>query len=72
VYVFGADLVLPGLMNKTGKKFNDEMIVKGMKILYKKGNKIGADFAAYGIYSQYKNLYCFYKLYDNKYDNLLD
>lgn len=58
---------IAGIMNKAGKKFNGEMIFKSMEILHERGNGLGAGFAAYGIYPQFKDLYCFHMLYDDEY-----
>lgn len=57
---------ISGIMNCSGKKFNGELIMKSMEIMHERGNGLGAGFAAYGIYPQLKDFYCFHMLYDDE------
>jgi glutamate synthase domain-containing protein 1 len=57
---------LVGLINKTGEKITGEIIIKALLVLNDRGNGLGAGFAAYGIYPQYKDHYAIHLMYDNK------
>ena len=57
---------LVGLINKDGKKVSGKTIKKAILLLNDRGNGLGAGFAAYGIYPDYKDLYAFHLMYDNQ------
>lgn len=58
---------ISGIMNRSGRSFNGEMIMKSMEIMHERGNGLGAGFAAYGIYPHLKGFYCFHMLYDDEF-----
>ena len=57
---------LVGMINKNGTKVSGEIIKKSLSLLNDRGNGLGAGYAAYGIYPDYKDLYAFHLMYDNK------
>jgi len=57
---------LVGMINKNGVKVGGEIIKKSLYLLNDRGNGLGAGYAAYGIYPDYKDLYAFHLMYDSK------
>lgn len=57
---------LVGLINKDGAKVTGEVVRRSIALLKDRGNGLGAGFAAYGIYPDYKDLYAFHLMYDNE------
>lgn len=57
-----------GIMNTSGKRFSGSVIVESMALMRERGNGLGAGYAAYGIYPELKDLYCFHMLYDSDLD----
>jgi len=57
---------LVGFINKDRKKVPGNIIKKSLCLLNDRGNGLGAGFAAYGIYPDYKDLYAFHLMYDTK------
>jgi len=47
-----------GIMDRSGKRFNGERIVKAMANMHVRGNGLGAGYAVYGLYKEYKEYYC--------------
>jgi glutamate synthase domain-containing protein 1 len=56
---------ISGIIDKKGKRFSGEEIIKSIALMHERSNGLGGGFAAYGIYPQYKELYAFHILYDN-------
>lgn len=54
-------------MNVSGERFSGELITTSMSVMRERGNGLGAGFAAYGIYPELKDYYCFHMLYDSTY-----
>lgn len=54
-------------MNTSGERFSGEVVVTSMSVMRERGNGLGAGFAAYGIYPELKDYYCFHMLYDSAY-----
>ena len=46
---------ISGIMNKKGKRFSGEDIMKSIALMRDRANGLGGGFAAYGIYPQYKD-----------------
>jgi len=57
-----------GIMNTSGKRFSGSTIVETMALMRERGNGLGAGYAAYGIYPELKDFYCFHMLYDSELD----
>lgn len=55
---------LAGIINKDGKRISGSSIAKSLCLMNDRGNGLGAGYAAYGIYPQYKELYAFHIMYD--------
>ena len=55
---------LAGIINKNGKRISGSSITKSMCLMNDRGNGLGAGYAAYGIYPEYKDLYAFHIMYD--------
>ena len=55
---------LAGIINKDGKRVSGSFMIKCMCLMNDRGNGLGAGFAAYGIYPEYKDLYAFHVMYD--------
>src|SRR4030066_1655165 len=55
---------LAGIINKDGKRVSGSFMIKCMCLMNDRGNGLGAGFAAYGIYPEYKDLYTFHVMYD--------
>ena len=47
-----------GLLDRSGKRFNVEDIVRAMSVMWERGNGLGAGFVAYGIYPEHADDYC--------------
>jgi glutamate synthase domain-containing protein 1 len=47
-----------GIMDRSGRRFNGKKIVKAMMNMHVRGNGLGAGFAVYGLYKEYKEYYC--------------
>lgn len=56
---------ISGIMNKKGKRFSGEDIIKSISLMHERSNGLGGGFAAYGIYPEYKELFAFHIFYDN-------
>ena len=56
---------ISGLINTSGEKVTGEHIIRSICLMNDRGNGLGAGFAAYGIYPQFKNHYAFHLMYDN-------
>jgi len=55
-----------GMMNLRGEKFNGEPMLTAIANMKERSNGLGGGFAAYGIYPQYADLYCFQLMYDDQ------
>ncbi|MFX0188935.1 MAG: glutamine amidotransferase family protein [Candidatus Hodarchaeota archaeon] len=56
---------ITGFINIDGTLSKGEKIIDMLSILHDRENGLGAGFAGYGIYPQYKNFYAFHFLFDN-------
>ncbi|MDR0401510.1 MAG: glutamine amidotransferase family protein [Endomicrobium sp.] len=56
---------ISGIIDKSGKKFNGNEIIKSIALMHDRSNGLGGGFAAYGIYPNYKNFYAFHIFYEN-------
>jgi len=54
-----------GVMDRSGRRFNGEMVIEAMKNMYVRGNGLGAGYAVYGLYKDYKEYYCLHVLIEN-------
>lgn len=57
---------ISGIINKKGKAFSGENIIKSISLMHDRSNGLGGGFAAYGIYPDYKDLYAIHMFYDHK------
>jgi glutamate synthase domain-containing protein 1 len=55
-----------GIMNQTGKRFSGEDIIAAIATMHERSNGLGGGFAAYGIYPDSPDLYCFHLLLDTE------
>ncbi|MDR1926586.1 MAG: glutamine amidotransferase family protein [Endomicrobium sp.] len=56
---------ISGIIDKKGRRFSGEEIIKSIALMRDRSNGLGGGFAAYGIYPQYKNFYALHVFYDN-------
>ncbi len=55
-----------GVMNTSGARFGGEMAITAIKNMYARGNGLGAGFAIYGLYPEYKEYYALHIVFQNK------
>jgi len=55
-----------GMMNVGGVKFTGEPMITAIANMKERSNGLGGGFAAYGIYPQYADLYCFQMMYSDE------
>ncbi|QNB45049.1 hypothetical protein BR63_01145 [Thermanaerosceptrum fracticalcis] len=56
---------ISGMMNKKGKCFSGEDIIKSIAIMHDRSNGLGGGFAGYGIYPDFKDDYAFHFFFDD-------
>jgi len=56
---------LTGLISKKRQRLSGASIVKSLCLMNDRGNGLGAGFAAYGIYPEFKDFYAFHIMYDD-------
>ncbi|MBI5810792.1 MAG: hypothetical protein HZB21_06365, partial [Deltaproteobacteria bacterium] len=56
---------LTGLISKKRKRLSGSHIVKSLCLMNDRGNGLGAGYAAYGIYPDFKDFYAFHIMYDD-------
>ncbi len=57
---------ISGIINRRGKVFSGEDIIKSIALMRERSNGLGGGFAAYGIYPEYKDHYAIHMFYDDK------
>jgi glutamate synthase domain-containing protein 1 len=57
---------LAGIINTNGKMINGEVIAEAMTVQRERGNGLGAGFAGYGIYPEFKDCYALHIMYDDE------
>jgi len=57
---------IAGIVNKKGKVFSGDDIMKSIALMRERSNGLGGGFAAYGIYPEYKEHYALHMFYDDK------
>jgi len=55
-----------GIINEQGNSFGGEGIVAGICNMMERGNGLGAGFAGYGIYPNFKDYWCFHMMYQDE------
>lgn len=55
-----------GVMNRSGNRFDGKTVIKAIVNMKVRGNGLGAGFAAYGIYPDYKDYYALHIMFQNK------
>ncbi|MFB3896196.1 MAG: glutamine amidotransferase family protein [bacterium] len=55
-----------GIMNQSGKRFSGADIITAIATMHERSNGLGGGFAAYGIYPDSPDLYCFHLLLDTE------
>jgi len=55
-----------GMMDVRGRRFTGEPVIAAIANMKERSNGLGGGFAAYGIYPQYADLYCFQMMYDDQ------
>lgn len=56
---------ISGIMNKKGKRFDGNDIIKSIALMHDRSNGLGGGFAAYGIYPEFKDEYAFHFFFDD-------
>ncbi len=56
---------IAGVIHKKGEFIPGEVIIKSICCQYERGNGLGAGFAAYGIYPEFKNYYALHIMFQN-------
>ena len=56
---------ISGFINRDGARVSGEAIIASIGIMRDRGNGLGAGFAAYGIYPDFKEFYALHIMYDN-------
>jgi glutamate synthase domain-containing protein 1 len=54
-----------GVMDRSGKMFKGEIVIKAMKNMKVRGNGLGGGFAVYGLYPDYKDYYALHLMFQN-------
>lgn len=54
-----------GMMSPSGRRINGEPMIRAMANMKERSNGLGGGFAAYGIYPQFRDLYCFHVMFDD-------
>ena len=57
---------ISGIMNRRGEVFSGEVILSSICNMLERGNGLGSGFAAYGIYPELKDYWCFHVMYQNE------
>lgn len=55
-----------GVMSREGRKFDGTTAIKGIGAMRDRSNGLGGGFAAYGIYPEYKDYYCFHVMLESE------
>lgn len=55
-----------GIMDQRRESFSGEVIYNSICNMIERGNGLGSGFAAYGIYPEFKDLWCFHIMYQEK------
>lgn len=56
---------LVGILNKRGQRISGQVAKQAICLMNDRGNGLGAGFAAYGIYPEYRELYALHLMYDD-------
>ena len=64
--MIGSSCGIFGVMDRSGRRFSGEIVVEAMKNMYVRGNGLGAGFAVYGLYKDYKEYYCFHVMIEKR------
>ncbi|MCL2194908.1 MAG: hypothetical protein FWB76_03050 [Oscillospiraceae bacterium] len=56
---------ISGMIDKSGRRFCGEDIIKSIAVMHDRSNGLGGGFAAYGIYPQYKDYYALHVFFDS-------
>lgn len=54
-----------GVMDESGKRFSGEEVISSIACMRERSNGLGGGFAAYGIYPEHKDEWCFHMMYEN-------
>jgi glutamate synthase domain-containing protein 1 len=55
-----------GIMDQTGRRFSGGDIIASIACMRERANGLGGGFAAYGIYPEHREDWCFHMMYENK------
>mgnify|MGYP002572722019 CR=1 FL=1 len=61
-----AGCAISGFISKSGKRISGSSIVHSMYSMHDRSNGLGAGYAGYGIYPEYKDLFAFHLFYDSQ------
>ena len=54
---------LCGMIDRRGKRFAGDKIIKSIALMHDRSNGLGGGFAAYGIYPEYKDFYALHLMF---------
>ncbi len=57
-----------GAMDKSGRRFSGESVIKAIANMHDRGNGLGGGFAVYGLYPEHADLYAFHIMFLNNED----
>jgi len=57
---------ISGIMNRKGRRFTGERIIRSIALMRERSNGLGGGFAAYGIYPEFKDHYVFHLIYSSE------
>ncbi|MCX7706125.1 MAG: glutamine amidotransferase family protein [bacterium] len=57
---------IAGIVNKKGNEFSGEMIISSICMMKDRGNGLGAGYAGYGIYPEFRDNWCLHIMYDQR------
>lgn len=61
-----AGCAISGFISKSGNRISGSKIAQSMVSMHDRSNGLGAGYAGYGIYPEYKDLYAFHLFYENQ------
>lgn len=55
-----------GIMDESGRPFSGSDIIASIATMHERANGLGGGFAAYGVYPEHKNDWCFHMMFESK------
>ena len=57
---------ISGIMDESGRRFSGRDIITSIASMRERANGLGGGFAAYGIYPEFREYWCFHMMFENK------